>query len=82
MVVQSLNIYDELAELLASMDSDKVLRFHASKAAQDRLEVLLEQNKAGQLSELEVQELEKFMAVEHIVRLAKARARQRLAAAA
>lgn len=82
MVLQDLNIYDELAELLASMDSDKVLRFHASKPAQQRLEILLEKNKADELTPLEAQELEKYMAVEHIVRLAKARARQRLAAAA
>lgn len=82
MVVQSLNIYDELAELLASMDSDKVLKFHASKPAQERLEALLEKNKEGELTTIEAQELEKYMAVEHIVRLAKARARQRLAAAA
>ncbi len=82
MVIQSLNIYDELAELLASMDSDKLLRFHASKPAQERLEYLLEKNKAGELTSNESQELEKYMAVEHIVRLAKARARQRLAAAA
>jgi len=82
MVIQSLNIYDELAELLASMDSDKLLRFHASKPAQERLEYLLEKNKAGELTSNESQELEKYMAVEHIVRLAKALARQRLAAAA
>jgi len=82
MIIQSLNIYDELAELLASMDSDKVLRFHASKPAQERLEELLEKNKEGELNPSEVQELEKYMVVEHIVRLAKARARQRLAAVA
>ncbi len=82
MIIQGLNIYDELAELLASMDSDKVLRFHASKLAQEHLEELLEKNKEGELTPSEVQELEKYMAVEHIVRLAKARARQRLATAA
>lgn len=49
--------------------SDKVLRFHASQAAQQRLEILLEKNKAAELIPLEEQELEKYMAVEHIVRL-------------
>lgn len=82
MVLQGLNIYDELAELLASMDSDKVLKFHASKAAQLRMEELLQRNKEGKLSAAEEQELERYITVEHIVRLAKARARQRLAAAA
>ncbi len=82
MGLQDLNIYDELADLLASMDTEKVLHFHASPAAQQRLEILLEKNKVNELSPSEEQELEKYMAVEHIVRLAKARARQRLATAA
>ncbi len=82
MVIKDLNIYDELADLLASMDSDKLLRYHASKLAQQRLEELLEKNKDGALTALEEQELEKYMVVEHIVRLAKARVRQRLSAAA
>ena len=80
MVAQSVNIYDELAELLANMDPTKVIQFHASKGAQKRLEELLEKNKEGTLNEDEKIEIERFMTVEHIVRLAKARARQRLAA--
>lgn len=80
MVAQAINIYDELAELLANMDPKKVIQFHASKKAQKRLEQLLEKNKEGALNEDEKIEIERFMAVEHIVRLAKARAYQRLAA--
>jgi hypothetical protein len=41
MVAQAVNIYDELAELLANMDPTKVIQFHASKGAQQRLEELL-----------------------------------------
>lgn len=81
MVAQAVNIYDELAELLANMDPMKVIQFHASKGAQKRLEELLDKNKEGTLTEDEKNEIERFMTVEHIVRLAKARARQRLAAA-
>ena len=81
MVAQAVNIYDELAELLANMDPEKVIQFHASKGAQQRIEELLEKNKEGTLADDEKIEIERFMTVEHIVRLAKARAYQRLAAA-
>ena len=80
MVAQSINIYDELAELLAYMDPAKVIQFHASKGAQQRLEELLEKIKEGAFTEDEKVEKKRFMTVEHIVRLAKARPPQRLAA--
>lgn len=78
MVAEAYNVFDELADLLASMDPNKVLEFHTSSEAQKRLEYLLEKNKDGKLTKEETQELEQFMTVEHIVRVAKARARQHL----
>lgn len=80
MITETYNIFDELADLLASMDPIKVLAFHTSAAAQKRLEQLLTINKEGALTQDETLELERFMTVEHIVRVAKARARQQLAA--
>ena len=79
MVTETYNIFDELADLLASMDPIKVLAFHTSAAAQKRLEQLLAINKEGSLTAEETLELERFMTVEHIVRVAKARARQQMA---
>ena len=74
------SVFDELADLLASMDPDKVLAFKVSEKAQARLEVLLEKNKEEEgLSESEQSEMEQFMLLEHIVSLAKARALKRLA---
>lgn len=76
-------IFEELAELLAGMNPEKVLAFHASIKAQERLEELLWKNKEPEgLSALEKTELEQFMLVEHIVSLAKARAIKRLSKAA
>ncbi len=73
-------VFDELADLLASMDPDKVLAFKVSEKAQARLEELLEKNKEEEgLSESEQSEMEQFMLLEHIVSLAKARALKRLA---
>ncbi|MEZ5044175.1 MAG: hypothetical protein R2828_30055 [Saprospiraceae bacterium] len=72
-------VFDELANLLASMDPDKVLAFRTSERSQLRLEELLEKNKHTQgLSKNEVSEMEQFMLLEHIVGLAKARALERL----
>lgn len=80
MITETYNIFDELAGLLASMDPIKVLAFHTSPTAQKRLERLLEKNKEGALTVEETLELERFMTVEHIVRVAKARARQQMSA--
>ena len=68
-------ILEELAELLAKMDPEKVLSFRTSEKAQERLETLLWKNKETDgLDEAEKAELEQFMLVEHIVSLAKTRA--------
>lgn len=76
-------ILEELAELLAKMDPEKVIAFRTSEKAQERLEVLLEKNRAKEgLDELEKAELEQFMLVEHIVSLAKARALKSISSAA
>ncbi len=69
------SVFNELADLLASMDPNKVLDFKTSEKSQSRLEELLEKNKATQgLSKSEKSEIEQFMLLEHIVSLAKARA--------
>lgn len=76
-------ILEELAELLAKMDPEKVLSFRTSEKAQERLETLLWKNKeADGLDEAEKAELEQFMLVEHIVSLAKTRALKSISSAA
>lgn len=73
-------VFDELADLLASMDPDKVLAFRTSEKAQLRLDELLDKNKQSKgLSKSEESEMEQFMLLEHIVSLAKARALKKLA---
>jgi len=76
-------ILEELAELLAKMDPEKVLSFRTSEKAQERLEVLLKKNKELEgLNEAEKSELEQFMLVEHIVSLAKVRVLKNISSAA
>ena len=72
------NIYDSLAELMASMDPVKVLAFHAPDNIQNRVDSLLEKKREAGLTPSEQEELDHYFILEHIVRLAKSRARLRL----
>ena len=54
---------------------EAVMNFHHSREAQQRLAVLIEREKAGSVSPEEKAELDHFMELEHILRMAKARAR-------
>ena len=72
------NIYDSLADFIAGMDAAKVLTFHAPKDLQERVEDLLEKKQEISLTTREQEELDHYFILEHIVRLAKSRARLRL----
>ena len=69
--------YEEIVEFIASGTTpDAVARYEASQQVKDRVADLIHREKTGQLSPEEVSELNHFMQLEHIMRLAKARARQ------
>lgn len=71
--------FDEIVDFLTSCPRpEAVVAFKPSKALQDRANLLLEKNRQGILSEQEKQELDHFMVIEHLMRLAKIRARKRL----
>ena len=69
------HIYDSLAEFMAGLDPAKVLDFHAPDEIQDRVTELVEKKRISGLNEQEEGELEHYFILEHIVRLAKSRAR-------
>jgi hypothetical protein len=81
MVLTDNSVFDELATLLASMDAQRVLSFHASTKAQQRMDELQWKNKESKLTPEEKSEMERYLVVEHIVRLAKIRAQKRILAA-
>jgi len=58
-----------------------VIDFRPSEAAQARVEDLLEREKDGELSSAERSELDNYLQIEHLMRLAKARARDFLTSA-
>lgn len=73
-----LEIYEEIAELLATMNPAKVVRLKAPPARQERLEYLLDKNRENALSEIEHTELERYLLFNRIVGLAKIRAKRLL----
>lgn len=67
-------VFDEIIDFIAGYEPEKVLQFHPSAKTQERVEMLLEKKQENLLTEKEASELEYFLILEHIIRLAKARA--------
>jgi len=82
---ESADFKDETAitDLLSSQPTPKqVLAIRPSPELQARVSDLLYRSKQGELSRQEESDLDRYLLLEHIVRLAKARAYQQLAARA
>ncbi len=78
MVVHA-RFFDEIVDFLTSTPTPaEVMAYQPSAALQSRAEELLEKSKAGELAEPDQKELEYFMVIEHLMRMAKIRARRRL----
>ena len=73
--------YEEVAEFLAQLDPIKLLELKPSAEVQERVEALIEKKKETGLTADEQYELDRYLALEHLMALAKARARIHLAAA-
>ncbi|HEV7587373.1 MAG TPA: hypothetical protein VGO40_04525 [Longimicrobium sp.] len=72
--------YAELVEFIAANTAPaKLIAFRPSKETRSRVAELVGREKVGGLSRDEASELDHFVEIEHLMRLAKARARQQLA---
>jgi hypothetical protein len=69
---------DEVVDFIASTDAKRVAAFQASESTRDRVADLVARSKVGGLTPDERSELDAALQMEHIMRLAKARARLRL----
>jgi hypothetical protein len=68
--------YDEIVNFIAGGTSpDDVARFEASTATKDHVADLIHRGKSRGLSVEETAELNHYLQLEHLMRLAKARAR-------
>ena len=72
--------YEEVIDFIAGGTTpDNVVSFQPSEETKERVRYLIEQEKSAELAPDEKSELDHYMQIEHIMRLAKARARRYLA---
>ena len=72
-------VYEEIIDFLAAGTTpDSIVAFRPSAAAKARVEELIRREKTASLTVTETDELNHYMQLEHIMRLAKARARRYL----
>jgi hypothetical protein len=65
---------DEIVNFIASRSPKEVLDFKASSTTKTRVYGLIEKQRNGMLTDAELSELEYYNMLEHIMRLAKAKA--------
>jgi hypothetical protein len=70
--------YEEIVDFLAGMSPSALIAFRPSEAVQARVVDLIVREKRGEITSEEKDELDSFETLEHLMRLAKARARKRL----
>lgn len=72
-------VYQEIVEFIAAGTTpSSVAAYRPSEAARARVEDLIRREKSDGLGAEETAELEHYMQLEHLMRLAKARARRHL----
>ncbi|HEX5758209.1 MAG TPA: hypothetical protein VF121_03350 [Thermoanaerobaculia bacterium] len=78
--MRPIRAYEEVVDFIAAgPSSGKVVAFRPSDAARHRVAELVRREKTEGLPADEASELEHYLQLEHLMRLAKARAKQHLA---
>ena len=70
----SLSAQDQIAAFIADAMPEKILSFKFSPAIQQRIEMLVDKKKEGQITREEKEELDLYLAYDLLIGLAKARA--------
>lgn len=79
MTMVTLPIYTEIIDFLAAGTTPtSLIAFHPSETAKQRVADLIQREKSAGLTSEEQAELEHYLQLEHLMRLAKARARHYL----
>jgi hypothetical protein len=78
--MSALKAYDEVIDFIAATNPDKVLAFRPSEATMQRVSELIYREKTIGLATEEKAELDHYMWLAHVIRMAKIRARQLLQA--
>lgn len=72
----STTAYDEVIDFIAGTSPEKVIAFRPSAKMQERVSTLLFKEKNAVLTATEKSELDNYLVIEHLMRMAKARAFQ------
>lgn len=72
--MQTLKAYEEVADFIASVNPAKVLAFRPSEETIQRVSELIELEKNEKISSEEKSELDYYMQLEHLMRMAKIQA--------
>lgn len=73
------NLFDQIAELIAHLPSKTILELKPNQELIDRFENLVQKSKFEKISLDEKDELDHFIVLERLIRLAKIRASQNAA---
>ncbi len=76
--MRALKAYDEVIDFIAAANPGKVIAFRPSEATKRRVSELIHREKTIGLSPEEKAELDHYMWLEHVMRMAKIRARRLL----
>jgi hypothetical protein len=73
--------FNDIAEVLASLAPEKVVLLKAPDSMSERVETLVNKKKTGNINEDEKIELERYLSLDLLISLSKARAKKMLAVA-
>jgi hypothetical protein len=69
---------DEIADFLATASPEKVMAFKLSDSTQQRIRELIKKEKEGKIQSDEADELDRYLLLDNLMMIAKARAHVRL----
>jgi hypothetical protein len=73
--MNTIKAYEEVVNFIAAgTDPQKTIAFRPSEDVRDRVADLIERERLGEVSSAERSELDHYLQLEHLMRLAKARA--------
>lgn len=67
-------VYDQIAEMIALLEPEKVLALRPAQEIQHRFDFLIEKSKISEINKREKDELDHFIVLERLFRLAKIKA--------
>ena len=75
----TISAQDQIANFIADTMPERILSFKFTASIQQRIEILVNRKKEGKITNIEREELERYLLYDNLIGLAKARASMRIA---